>query len=407
MLPAVSRGHTHVPGGLAQARSRLAQALARARALLDLGRTQAARAAAGRALAQAPEDPEALQLFGLCQLRAGEVGPACETLRAAIVHRPADAHGHYLLGYAGREAGDLRAAEVCFREALRLSPEEPVYLRALAELLAGRKLFPEALGLARRAVELAPDRPANHVTLGYVSSAAGDRAAARRAYEQALLLDPNDAVAWNNLGCVDLAQGQPMQARHRFREALRLNPEGTAAHDNLRLLDPPCARPAAIYRDPAAFERQLIVELCEQVYFHPHRGADQARRPGLRHRVELHLVALCLATAGRALPVLVRRAPRAAGALAVLGPASLWALRVLRAGPLGAAVLVGSGAVTYLLSRQALAEQRGFYAGRLRATGAEYRRLQERWLAGHLGRPERDAAIDRLLEEFCRQVEQA
>src|SRR5690349_12382831 len=78
------------PGGDA-GRAAVTTALARARALLDLSRPGAAARETARALALSPQDPAALQLHGLCLLRAGDLSGARSALRAAIAAQPEDA----------------------------------------------------------------------------------------------------------------------------------------------------------------------------------------------------------------------------------------------------------------------------------------------------------------------------
>jgi Flp pilus assembly protein TadD len=371
-----------------------ARALSRARALLDLGRVQAAAKEVRRALALDPHHAEALELYGLCMIRAGDLEEARRALTAAIAAAPTEPHSHYLLGYAERESSRPAAAEAAYREALRLAADEPVYLRALAELLATEKRFAEAMTLAKKAVELAPDRASNHITLGYVASSSGDRAMARRCYEKALSLDPTDAVAWNNLGCVDLAQGRPLQARARFREALRLNPEGRMARENLRMVQPP-QRPPEVYRDVMAFEQQLVKELIDGVLLRPGRPRTTP--------AEIHLLSLLSATEGRAAGLVLRRAPRA---LVLSGIFSAGALRLLRAGPLGVAAVVGSASATYLLSRAPLRRWQARYRELLAGGRSEYDRLQREWLEGALHRRDRDAGIDRLIDRLCHEIEE-
>jgi tetratricopeptide (TPR) repeat protein len=135
--------------------------LQRARALIDLGRPQAALLEVERALAGSfsganaggagglgatsanAHRAEALQLHGLCLLHLDRFDEAQKSLGSAIALEPAEAHNHYLLGYCHGECKRRKEAEACLREALRLSPEEPVYLRALAELLIDlRKTLP-------------------------------------------------------------------------------------------------------------------------------------------------------------------------------------------------------------------------------------------------------------------------
>lgn len=425
----------------------MARALERARGLLELGRPQAALTEVQRALSAAGAHgpgtsggppAEALQLIGLCLIRLGDPAAARQALRSAVVSDPNDAHGHYLLGYAyseSREDGDASAgaelaAEVaadpalalsCYREALRLSPEQPVYLRALAEALAARKQFAEALALANKAVSLAPDRASNHITLGYVASSSGDRELARRAYQQALVLEPNSALAWNNLGCVDLAQGRVLHARERFREALRLDPAGSVAQDNYRLVSPQ-KRPLEIFHDFAAFERQLVIEVWQTVlfsstpaippparvgpplsplqffknYLSPSPGKTITRR--LQDDPRLHAAALLWATGWRPLGAVWWRAP---SILMYLGVS----VSLLRAGPVGAAVALSSGAAAALLSRPAIRRRHDLYKDQLFRLRERWDRHYADWLAGTTARHQRDTAMGHLLDEFCRFVE--
>ena len=80
----------------------------RARMLLELGRTAEALAAIRRVLATHPNDPESLEIEGLCHLRRRDFRQALEVLGRAIASGPDVAHPHYLYGFALREAGRAR-----------------------------------------------------------------------------------------------------------------------------------------------------------------------------------------------------------------------------------------------------------------------------------------------------------
>jgi Flp pilus assembly protein TadD len=369
---------------------------------------------------------------------------AQRSLEAAVSLEPRDAHSHYLLGYTHGEAKRYRPAEACLREALRLSPEEPVYLRALAELLVesskrqgassdeaaaasssgSGEALAEALRLAGKAVELGPERASNHITLGFVSSACGDRIAARACYQRALVIEPNNALAWNNLGCVDLAQGRPMQALERFRESLRLDPEGSVARENLKLVQPG-QRPATVYKDVLAFERQLVIEVWDKVLFrrtgykrhvatafhHAARSqpvsAPLSPKGFLRNYLfpkkleddpRLHAAALMWATEFRTVGLMVWKMPQ----LIVWMGASVGLLRL---GPAGIALSLSSNAATYLLNRRPLRIRYEHYKEEVARIKAIWTEQQEAWLRGDIERTQRDAAIDRLLDDFARYVE--
>jgi tetratricopeptide (TPR) repeat protein len=350
----------------------------RARVLLDLGRPADALAEVRRALAISPLDPESLELEGLCHLRLSDHPEALRALGRAIAEGPEAAHAHYLYGFALREAGRPPDAQAPFQEALRLCPDEPVYLRALAELYADLGRYVEALATARRATEVAPERAANHVTYGYVASAAGDKPLARAEYERAVTLDPNDSAAWNNLGCLDLEAGHPLKARQRFREALRLDPQGGRARRNLAMAAPRRAPPRARSWDGVVEE--LLHELVQA-------GAGRV------------LLAALLFEASAAGGALVRGGRTGA---ALSGLATLVALRAMgpaAIGPLAVGAVVAGAA--WLVGRNRLATDRARVRAQLEAGRAEYDQLWRAWLAGALTRDARDAALDVLVEKIA------
>lgn len=365
----------------------------RARALLELGRLEAAMAAAREALSDEPRQVEALELLGLCLLRLERADEACVPLREALRHAPERAHLHYLIGHAASLRGDDAEAERGLREAARLGPEEPVYLRALAEWLAGHGRGDEGLMLAERAVATGPECAMNHRALGFVASATGRLDRAEQAYREALRLDPLDADAWNNLGCVELAHGEKLEARAAFREALRLRPAGAAgerARRNLALVLPK-RRPRAIYDEVEAFLGEALRELLD------------AGRLGASLDTVALLAALGQPAVTRALTLrLEDRGARerlgvAVGTAAVaalarrLGPSSLTAA--------GAVALVAGGA--WLATARKVTPRRRRYAAHVHAARRGWGEARTAWLAGELSRTGREAAVDRLLEALC------
>jgi tetratricopeptide (TPR) repeat protein len=352
----------------------------RARMLLELGRADEALSEVRRILATHSNDPESLEIEGLCHLRRRDLPKALDTLGRAIAAAPDTAHPHYLYGFALREAGRAREAETPLGEALRRSPDEPVYLRALAELTSELGRHGESLALARRATEVAPERSANFVTLGFVASAAGDKQLAREAYERAVALDPADSSAWNNLGCLDLEAGKPLRAKARFREALRLDPRGERAQRNLNLVLAPGA--PARYRNWDGALEELMREL--------RRG----------HAARTTMAALLVEAPASSRGLYSREA-------ALSGAAVALALRTM-----GAAALVplGFGAaaagVAYLTQRRRLDAARA-HARRVLADGRRaWDELWRRWLDSSSTRPARDLEIDLLIENLALQLVQ-
>ena len=350
----------------------------RARALLELGRAEDALLEVHRALGMNPNDPECLEIEGLCRLRLGEHALALDALGRAIAEAPNSPHAHYLYGFALREAGRSEEAKVPLETALRLDADEPVYLRALAELSSDLRLHEAALGLARRAAELAPDRSANHVTYGYVASQAGDKVLARAEYERAVSLDPSDAAAWNNLGCLDLEAGRVLKARARFREALRLDPRGERAQRNLRMVLGPAPQP----RDrswPGTVEA-LAAELA-------------------RAKVDRLLLLAFLLEEPRAAQVFVRWRGRGAAISAAATALALSAMGTGAVLPLSVGAAVAGA--TWLATRSAMPELRLGVRRALARGRHEHERLWRDWLSGAMLREARDQAIDLLVERLA------
>jgi Flp pilus assembly protein TadD len=366
----------------------------RIRALLDLGRPAAAVTEALGALAQDPNDPEVLELLGGCRIRLGEGAEAVRCLRDAVAQAPERPHAHYLLGFALRTTGDLAGALAEFREALRLEPEEPVYLRITAELLADRKVFEEALALAARAVAAGPDHASNHVTFGFVASAAGRVDLAHAEYRKAVELDPNDATAWNNLGCIEMVRGDKLSARERFREALRLDPGAERAQRNLALVSP-AVRPSAMYDDFDALLGEALRELRDA-------GRLPASLSGLAIAQAFGVRALQSALTGRAQAAsAASRVGVAAGAAAA---SALWAL-VGRRAMLPATVAAAGVGIGWLATARKVAPLRRRHEVHVGAARREWDRTRAAWLDRRLNRTARDREIERILERLCLAVD--
>lgn len=74
-----------------------------------------------------------------------------------------------------------------------------------------------------------PTTPEGWLTLGLQQANAGDLGAAIHSWEQAILLDPNLAVAWHNRGSALGNLGQLEEALASFEQAVKLNPEDPGA----------------------------------------------------------------------------------------------------------------------------------------------------------------------------------
>lgn len=102
-------------------------------------------------------------------------------------------HRSWNRGHAAVEAGDLVAAEVAFRECVRLAPIYAPIRRILGRVLARRRKLDEAEEHFRMGAELEPRNAAGHLDLGVFLAMSGpDRAdEAIDAFATAVECDPN------------------------------------------------------------------------------------------------------------------------------------------------------------------------------------------------------------------------
>lgn len=91
-------------------------------------------------------------------------------------------------------------ARSSYEAALRLAPRNGPALAGLAKVALAQRRAPEAVRLSRTLVEVNARTAGNHVLLGDALSAAGDRAGARQAWEQALRINARHPTARARLG---------------------------------------------------------------------------------------------------------------------------------------------------------------------------------------------------------------
>jgi tetratricopeptide (TPR) repeat protein len=211
--------------------------LQRARALLDVGRFEQARVALGEYLASSPQSIEALCLLARSHQLGRNYHEMLHAADQAVAAAPGSEWAHRLRSIA---LGKLRApaqALTAARRAVELAPYawQP-YVIMVDALLAsgGSDARREAYQAALHAQRLAPHEPEVHNSRGRVFQAISDPGAARRAYQEALRLDPQNPTARNNLAIVELRQGRTTLAGERLGEVLADRPTETLYQENAR-----------------------------------------------------------------------------------------------------------------------------------------------------------------------------
>jgi protein O-GlcNAc transferase len=210
------------------------------------------------------------------------------------------------------QAGDVKQAELLFKEILRIQPNNISALHFIGVICYQRKDYDSAIKYIKRALQLGPDYVDAYNNLGSVLQEMGRLDEAVVCYKKAVELNPNFVRAYNNLAtafkekwrlhdailnyrkaielCPDLAelyngmanalqdQGRLEEAEVYYRQALKINPLHTY-YDNLLFMMNYNARydAQAVFSEHLRFAGQFEEPL--RAYIVPHRNdATTSRR---------------------------------------------------------------------------------------------------------------------------------
>ena len=211
------------------------------------GRLREAEALYREALAEDPQNIDALHFLGVIALQRGDPEQAAVLISQALSRNSANAPAYNNLGLALAAQGRRREAVSAWLDALLLQPDYPDALRNLkANLSAGAGLqrdpasdahfnrgnackdqghLEEATASYQSAVALAPDFAAAHANLGSALARQGRHAEALVCFRKALILEPELAEAWFNLGISSYQLGELASAKVALARYLQAQPD--------------------------------------------------------------------------------------------------------------------------------------------------------------------------------------
>ena len=137
------------------------------------------------------------------------------------------------LGACLRELKRPADADIVFRKALELNPDNPEALDSLALALKDLDLLDEAAELARRALEVKPDSDKLHFHYGAILLDQRKLDEATAAVERAIALNTDNAEAVNLMGRIAFVRGDADAALTHSRRALVMKPDLAEAHHNV------------------------------------------------------------------------------------------------------------------------------------------------------------------------------
>ena len=123
------------------------------------------------------------------------------------------------------ESGQLEQAEQMYRELLKRSPDNPAFVKALADMLVVAERPEEALEQYRRVVELVPEDVIARRDLARFCALSDNLEEAAATYREMIKLDPTDASTYLELANVLAEQQLYEAALHEFEIAAELRSE--------------------------------------------------------------------------------------------------------------------------------------------------------------------------------------
>jgi tetratricopeptide (TPR) repeat protein len=194
----------------------------RAQLLVQQGRFEDARKPLGEALAQDPEDVDALCLLSAVEKGLGNSQAAIKLARQAVHFHPDAPHAHNMLAHVQNGLGSYKLAEASAKESIRLDPYYAGTWATLAYAQFNQDHWKAALTSADRGLEQdAEDADCQRVR-ALALERLGKTGDAMQASKEHLAAHPDDAHAHASAGWLLLKSGNHRAALERFREALRL-----------------------------------------------------------------------------------------------------------------------------------------------------------------------------------------
>lgn len=165
--------------------------------------------------------------------RAGRLSEADVMYRQALGVDPNNVDALHLSGVLASQSRNFDLAVSLIRRAIKLNPRVPDFYGNLGIALHEAGKPDEAVASYQKALKLKPDYADAHYNLGNVFKDLGRLDEAASCYHRALAIKPAYVEACNNLGMVSRMSGRPGAAIEHLQRALALRPDYAIAQNNL------------------------------------------------------------------------------------------------------------------------------------------------------------------------------
>jgi tetratricopeptide (TPR) repeat protein len=191
-----------------------------------------AAAAAQKAVRLNPGDGEAVMLLAQIQVQRGQVGEAINAWEQWRNAHPNDANALAVLGTLEESRGDTSKAVAYYKKSLQIRPHQPIAANNLAyRMLQNGENVDVALTLAQTARQGMPSSPSTADTLAWAYYHKGTYTFARDLLEDAIKIEPANAMMQYHLGMVYSKLQDKNNATLHLKKAASLAPNSPAAKD--------------------------------------------------------------------------------------------------------------------------------------------------------------------------------
>lgn len=196
---------------------------------LRTGEVKKARARLAELMKLDPDSAATNVLAGQVATASREPAKAAEYYQKAVARDPKNALSRTMLGTSKMMRGDVQHGVADLEAASAADPQRIEADLALIQYFLQQKQFDKAAQAIDALAKKQPDNPQSHNMRGGLLIAKGDAAGARKAFEEALRLDPTFLPAATNLASLDLQAKKPEDALNRYRGILAKNPKNVQA----------------------------------------------------------------------------------------------------------------------------------------------------------------------------------
>lgn len=180
-----------------------------------------------------PDHADALVNRALIQFRANNAQGAINDAKRAVLIKPNMVKAWALLSFFHHHSGDLMSAIEAATKAYEIEPGNKEYALNLGKLLSLAQENDKAIAVLRLSTELGPEDEHTWTNLAIAFQKAKNNHAARSAYENALVINPNSVVALSNLGALAIECEDWGLAVDYLGKAMAINPELPSVYGNL------------------------------------------------------------------------------------------------------------------------------------------------------------------------------